>query len=74
MTYRCGIGPGLGLPQRDPHFVCDACGVYFYLKTNRPPPAWFLDGQPPRGWRASGEQDQKKTHACARCVSEAHQP
>jgi hypothetical protein len=51
MTYRCGIGPGLGAMARDPAVSCDApeCAATVVLRSNIAP-AWLLNGKAPKGW------------------------
>ncbi len=55
MTYRCGIGPRLGLPEGPPHVFCDApgCTAKFEAVEARGggPPAWLRNGTAPPGWR-----------------------
>lgn len=53
MTYHCGtsgLAP-IGIPNDTPRIVCDGCGIVYRIKTDRPPPSWFLDGKAPPKWR-----------------------
>jgi hypothetical protein len=69
MSYRCGIGSTLaavgGCEPSDPHILCDGCGA---VVTIRRPPAWFLAGKPPRGWRGLRMADgSRRWDLCPRC-------
>jgi hypothetical protein len=71
MTYRCGIGPGmerLGLEPRDPHIVCDGCGLVRAV-TGRGgvPAAWFLADRAAPGWKLVRHADETQTDYCPRC-------
>lgn len=69
MSYRAGVGPGLqklGFEPGPPRITCDSCGLRWNLKEDRRPPAWFLNGKAPPGWRLSRNGD-KRTDLCPRC-------
>ena len=67
MTYRPGTHglSALGVADDEPRIICDGCGLVYRLRTDRPPPQWFLDGEAPRGWRR--EQGEVRTDLCAQC-------
>lgn len=69
MSYRCGIGAGMGLKPGGPVIICDGCGLEFPLDRGpRIPPAWFLDGKPPRGWRGLRMADgSRRWDLCPGC-------
>lgn len=48
MTYRCGLGPGLG--NRPPHIICDEPSCSAVIVIDGDPPLWFLEGRAKRGW------------------------
>lgn len=66
MSYRAGTG-GLslvGIPDTSPTITCDMCGKAHEVKW--PPPAWFLDGKAPPGWRIKRDSDTR-TDWCKAC-------
>lgn len=71
MSYYCGIGPGMASAPRHPAIVCDGCGLERPVAPGRPhvvPPAWFLDGKPPPGWRGLRVHDgSKRWDLCPDC-------
>ena len=65
MPYQCGFGAGIpGLPAREPHFLCDGCGVKrsvvdrLGMQTN-----WMLNGKPPPKWRRDADR-RTYCHSC----------
>lgn len=70
MSYRCGIAPSLaavmGTEPGGPRITCDGCGLVYRLPENRPPPAWFLDGEAVPGWAMTRTED-KRDDRCKRC-------
>jgi len=74
VTYRPGTHglSALGVADDEPRIICDGCGLVYRLRTDRPPPQWFLDGKAPRGWSKSYEYDhlvknETRTDLCAKC-------
>lgn len=76
MTYRCGIAwPGAPAdpPRHEPpRIVCDGCGDTVVVGGRRPggpPPAWFMDGKAPPGWRLRrlGPGGERRDDRCPRC-------
>jgi hypothetical protein len=75
VSYRCGISPGmsdLGLQPRNPHVVCDGCGLINNgIRRDGGPMAWLRNGKAPKGWmlnrteREDGSVDRKDW--CPRC-------
>lgn len=51
MSYRCGIGPGLGLEPGPPRVSCDADGCRARIIIDGRPPAWFFNYKAKPGWR-----------------------
>ena len=71
MTYRCAsIGlAAYGLPDNDqPGITCDGCRMET-IKINAPPPKWFLDGKPKRGWSIE-KTDETRMDFCPSCTAE----
>jgi len=71
MGYRAGIGPMLAVMASvkcdGPHILCDGCGLVYQCEWgNRVPPRWFLDGEPPPGWRQT-RTEVTRTDLCPRC-------
>jgi len=74
MSYRAGIGGGLvytlgGMP-RDPHIVCDGCGVtrsVYPTKQKYVPAKWFLDRKPAPGWEFVRVADGRDWDYCPEC-------
>ncbi len=64
--YLCGIGPGIGIPPRDPHIKCDGCGLERHLSKRRMPPSWFLSGKAAPGWKLTRDGEQRFDY-CPRC-------
>lgn len=67
MTYYCGTAglTRLGIANDGPRIVCDECGIVYRLRTDRPPPAWFMDGKAPPGWKRM--EKPKRHDRCANC-------
>jgi hypothetical protein len=58
MSYRAGMDVRTARFLRqepgEPRIVCDGCGLVRNITTgSKAPPAWFLDGKAPPGWRRS---------------------
>lgn len=53
MSYRCGIGPGIGLEVGPPRIKCDGdgCDERIVIGEGKRPPAWFLDGKAAPKWQ-----------------------
>lgn len=74
MSYRAGIGGTLayalgGMP-RDPHIVCDGCGVTRSVYANRQsygPAKWLLDRKPAPGWELVRVADTRGWDYCPAC-------
>lgn len=73
MSYRAGIGGGLahalGGP-RDPHIVCDGCGVTRTIYSNKRsylPARWFLDRKPAPRWELVRVADNLDLDYCPEC-------
>lgn len=64
MTYRCGTNglQALGIPNADPHYTCDKCGiVQNCYRPNSQPYQWVMNGKQPPGWqRVEGKDFCKK--------------
>ena len=64
MSYRAGIGGALayalgGMP-RDPHIVCDGCGLRRTVYSKRGDVArWFLARKPAPGWELVKQADTR---------------
>jgi hypothetical protein len=75
VTYRCGIGAGmaaLGITPRDPHVVCDGCGLVATGVTHRGfPTAWLRNGKSPPGWLMTrvdlGDEGIFRSDWCKKC-------
>ena len=74
MTYYCGVeksvSRSLGAPSGNPRIECDSCGLVFPVVgrgVGAVPPAWFLDGKAPRGWRKTINENGEARHYCSRC-------
>jgi hypothetical protein len=64
VTYHCGVH--IGKHYRPPAITCDGCGAKYEVKM--PPPSWFLDGKPPKGWRNLRMADgSKRWDLCTQC-------
>ena len=68
MSYHCGIGEGLPISAQEPHILCDICGFKFYISTKKIPPAWFLDGKAPRGWKKVIDGESRRYDYCKKCL------
>jgi len=74
MSYRAGIGDSLvytlgGMP-RDPHIVCDGCGVtrsVYPKKQSYVPAKWFLNRKPAPGWEFVRVADGRDWDYCPAC-------
>lgn len=74
MSYRVGIGGTLahalgGMP-RDPHIVCDGCGVTRSVYANNRsygPAKWLLDRKPAPGWELVRQEDTRGWDYCPEC-------
>ncbi len=51
MTYRCGIGAGLGPIARDPGVYCDGVGCHAAVMVRGDAPVWLLKRKAPPGWK-----------------------
>jgi len=73
MSYKARIGQSLaryGLTPREPHIVCDDCGLIRYLATRDEYMAeWFLRDQAvPDGWRLMrADPDGTRIDLCPVC-------
>ena len=61
MTYRAGA---FGTP---PRITCDGCGAVRTIDDL--PPAWFLAGKGPPGWRLERNGDERRDY-CGACKKE----
>lgn len=66
MTYYCGIGPCLGEARRDPHIECNGCGAVKLVAKHGLPPAWFMAGKAPPGWKVIRRGDTRVDY-CPTC-------
>ena len=70
MSYRAGIGPGLGIPPGEPHIYCDKCGrTAPVTPANAPglPYKWFLNGKAKPGWAGGSNADHTRWDLCPDC-------
>jgi hypothetical protein len=68
MTYRCGIGPGLPLPEGPPMIMCDEPGCEERIIIGDFPPAWFLNRKAKRGWRVEPVGPDRRHDWCPKHV------
>lgn len=70
MSYRCGLSPEvarmMGTDAGPPRITCDDCGIRKVIGADRPPPSWFLNGNPPPGWRTVRQGDIRRDY-CGKC-------
>jgi len=75
MSYRCGIGPGFGVPPTEPTITCDGgCGESRVIRGR--PPAWFLDNKPVPGWSLKRTNDETGVHRvdlCPKCKPKSNE-
>ena len=74
MTYHCGVDSSIarliGAQPGPPRIECDTCGLWYVIEPRGAgacPPAWFINGRAPRGWRKRTGADGTEKHACPRC-------
>ncbi len=62
----------VGWAPREPHVVCDGCGVTHGVGTRTSYAAnWFLDKRPPPGWRGVRKADGSlRVDLCPKCWKE----
>ena len=57
----------VAIPDSKPHILCDSCGVQVNLPTGPGrPPAWFLDGRAPPGWKMD-RNGEERLDKCPKC-------
>lgn len=61
------LARSLGMEPGGPRVICDGCGLVLNVRDDRPPPAWFLDGKPPKGWATTKREDGTRDDRCPRC-------
>ena len=75
MSHVAGIGPilarSMGLPDTEPHIMCDGCGKTHPVTTKGGVPAeWEIQGRPPPRWtgkRLYTNGDVKREDYCVGC-------
>lgn len=67
MTYRCGIGPGLGIEAGPPQVACDGPGCDAIIIVSDRAPAWLRNGTAPPGWLKVPKTEFTISHYCPKC-------
>jgi len=65
MSYEAGIG-WPGAESHGPQITCDTCGTVLHIRTDRPAPAWLLDGRAAPRWRLE-RAGERRIDTCPRC-------
>ncbi len=71
MTYRAGSYgcAAIGIPNADPHVICDSCHLVHYAKpTRHGMPAWLRNNKPPSGWAKGANVDGTRWDKCPECL------
>lgn len=78
VTYRCGVGirmADIGVQPREPHVVCDGCGIKCSAETKTGgPKQWLLKRKAPPGWlmdRTEAAGHIRRKDWCPRCRAHA---
>lgn len=81
MTYRCAVHglEHLGIRSREyPAIYCDGPGcdaMMVALTKSGGPPAWLLDGKPPKGWLCKRDESKyTRLDVCPKCRAAGVKP